>query len=79
MALTCHTLWRHYDCAMNKAASSLTGEEMRAAREAMHLRTTEVAAAMGVSERTVMRWERGDPIPEPIARLFKILYRVESA
>ena len=61
-----------------KTRPSLTGEEMKSAREAMGLTTTQVAASLGVSERTVTRWESGGAIPEPCIRLFRILNHVES-
>ncbi len=61
-----------------KTHSSLTGEEMKAAREAIGLTTTQVAASLGVSERTVTRWEAGGNIPEPCVRLFRILHNIES-
>jgi DNA-binding transcriptional regulator YiaG len=58
-------------------APSMTGDQMRVAREAIRMTRAEVAASLGVCERTVERWESGRRIPEPIAKLFRILHDVE--
>lgn len=42
---------------------SISAEQIRAARERLHLTQKELADQVGVSSRTVGSWERGDTIP----------------
>ncbi len=57
----------------------MTGHDFRAARESLGLTPTEVGSSLGVSARTVSRWESSEKaIPETAARLFRILHDVES-
>lgn len=61
---------------MAKTRGSLTGAQMREARERLQLTSTDVAARLGVSERTLTRWEASAYVPETAAKLFRILYEV---
>lgn len=57
----------------------MNGHEFRDARESLGLTITEVGSSLGVSARTVARWESSSkPIPETAAKLFRILHDVES-
>lgn len=48
-----------------QAVEPIDGEEVRAYREAHHLKHSDIATAAGVGQETVQRWESGYPIPEP--------------
>jgi DNA-binding transcriptional regulator YiaG len=64
---------------MPKLKRSLSGKELRAARQELGLTVTEIAASLGVSARTIDRWESSEkPIPETASRLFKILNDLEG-
>lgn len=52
--------------------SNMTGPEARALRKIMRLTQAQLAVAMGVSERTIARWERHDTIPQTAATLMKL-------
>lgn len=57
----------------------MTGEELRKLRQKLKLTPTSAAASIGVSSRTFQRWEASKkPIPEPMARLFKITHKIEK-
>jgi DNA-binding transcriptional regulator YiaG len=58
----------------------MTGNELKRLREKLDLTPTAAAASISVSARTWQRWEASKkPIPEPAARLFKILHGLEKA
>ena len=59
---------------MSKLKRSMTGAEFRKLREARQLSRAEVAAGMGVSESTVIRWERAPYVPETASRLMSFLW-----
>jgi len=46
--------------------SGMQGSEIEAARKALGMDRTQLGAAVGVSERTIYRWERDEvQIPKP--------------
>lgn len=54
--------------------SSLTGTEVRSLRSAIGVTQCELAMLMGVSARTISRWETGDGgVSESAARLMNLL------
>jgi DNA-binding transcriptional regulator YiaG len=55
----------------------MTAQELEQARKRLELSKIAFARAFGVTERTVRRWERGHPIPKPIAVLVRLA--LESA
>jgi DNA-binding transcriptional regulator YiaG len=58
----------------------MTGKELKALREKLDISTTQAAASLGVSERTLQRWENSAKadIPEPAARLFKLQHDIAA-
>lgn len=46
----------------------MSGESIRKLRERLGLTQAELAARIGVSWRSVARWEAGDSTPSPLAR-----------
>jgi len=62
---------------MTKLKRSMTGEQLKAAREKLGLTVTEAAASLAVSSRTWQRWEASaKPIPEAMVKLFKLTYKL---
>src|SRR5690606_41802901 len=51
---------------MAPTVSRWTGKEARALREAKRVSQVEFAAELGVSERIIVRWEKGNVTPRPI-------------
>jgi len=52
----------------------MTGKELSGIRDRLKWTQVQLAEAVGVASNTVARWERGEmAIPEPAARLIKIL------
>ncbi|WP_396452912.1 helix-turn-helix domain-containing protein [Actinomadura sp.] len=51
---------------MPPTVSRWTGKEARALREAKRVSQVEFAAELGVSERMIVRWEKGNVTPRPI-------------
>lgn len=56
----------------------MTGQELRKLRERLKLTPTTAAASIGVSARTWQRYETSKKVPEPMARLFLILHKIEK-
>jgi transcriptional regulator with XRE-family HTH domain len=47
--------------------------DIRALRTRLGLKTAELARLVGVSERTAMRWDKGErPVPEPAWRMLNM-------
>lgn len=44
------------------------GRQLAKARDAHHLEQADIAASLGVSDRTVSRWERGASLPKSLAQ-----------
>lgn len=57
----------------------MSGDELRKLREKLDLTPTAAAASISVSARTWQRWEASKKaIPEPAARLFRIVHKIEK-
>ena len=53
----------------------MTATEFKALRSSLGLSAAKLAEALGVCPRSIWYWERGRKVPEPVARLARLLER----
>lgn len=56
----------------------MTGDDVRSLREGLRLTQLDLAAATGVTERTVRRWERSGASPMASRLLASIQFEIEN-
>ena len=60
---------------MDGAAVPMTPAEFKTLRSSLGLSAAKLAEALGVCERSIWYWEAGRAVPEPVARLARLLER----